>query len=235
MQYLTYLILLLSSISLADSRIKVAVVDTGVNYGKVPIHFLCADGHKDISNTYLNDVDGHGTTIIKEIIKTIDPTRHCIVVIKWINPGIDNLTDTQAVNRIANAVQWAVKIKAKYINLSLSGYGASSRERNAIEAALNSGAVVVVAAGNNNINLHRDCVIFPACYAFSNKNFYVVANYRGAFKERSSNYGGPVNAKEYGLIGTSQSAAVFLSKYIRGEYEKKLSNSISLINKLRSN
>src|SRR5690606_15565026 len=54
---------------------------------------------------------------------------------------------------LTNAVNYAVAMGAKVINMSLSGEGSSTALQNTIKSAVSKGVVVVVAAGNNSQNL----------------------------------------------------------------------------------
>lgn len=233
MQYVSLLLLLLSPIAHADTRTKVAVVDTGMPTSLFDSRYLCSDGHKDISGTGIVDRHGHGSMIARDIARNIDVSTHCILIVKWIDWGRENIQPPVMMQRIAAAIDYAVISNSKYINLSLNGPGSSEYERQALTLALMQGVVVTVAAGNDGLNLSHNCDAFPACYAFRNKNFIVVANYRGTTRQRTSNYGGPVNAYEYGPTGTSESAAIFLGKYIRGSYENKCIGTCPMPSRVR--
>jgi len=222
MQYVSCILLLLSSIVLADSRSKIAVIDTGISSGYSDSGYLCKEGHKDFSDTGIEDRHGHGTMIFGAIAKRIDPSTNCIVIIKWIDWGHESPSVPEMMSRIAQSVEFAAQIHVDYINMSLAGPGASALEEQALSIALNAGIFIAVAAGNDNIDLSKKCTIYPACYRFKSKNFRVVANYDGFMKWPSSNYGGPVNELENGGTGdTSLATAIFLGKHIRGSYENK--------------
>lgn len=218
----TLAFLLISNAYAGDLRERIAVVDTGLSYGSVPSIFLCKDGHKDLSNTTLEDSHWHGTLIISIIAKGINPVTQCITMIKWINYPIENISNSQTIKRVAEALEYAITLHPKYVNLSLSGGKAYKPEHDAIQKLLEQGAVIVVAAGNDGIDLSKSCNIYPACYKFNSPRFKVVANYDIGIRHIRSNYNGPVNEQEDGSsVGTSKSAAVFLSKYIKGINENE--------------
>lgn len=190
-----------------DFRIKIAVIDTGIKYSSDITPYLCNEEHKDFTSTSIIDNNGHGTAVSKLIIRNLDPSKHCLLILKWIN------TTSKASNHnIELALFYSYLLGVQYINMSLSGEDSySDMEYKVIGLLLKSGTKIVVAAGNNNKDLSKNCNIFPACYNY-NKNFYVVANYNKEDKIGKSNYNGPVNSKQYGKyldhLGTSYSTAI---------------------------
>jgi subtilisin family serine protease len=66
---------------------------------------------------------------------------------------------------IDNAIRYAADNGADVINLSLGGLGASSAQRAAIEYAIQKGALVVAAAGNEARSLDHGYFVSPASYA----------------------------------------------------------------------
>lgn len=232
MKYVSCLMLLLSTIALADNRDKIAVIDTGAYPETNPA--FCRSGHKDFSGTGIEDHYGHGMMVAASIARSIDPAKVCLLAIKWIDWNREDLTEKQKLARIVSSIEYAIASGAKFINMSLSGQSPNPAERIAISLALRAGIVIAVAAGNDNRDLSQSCDIYPACYGFKNKNFRVVANYDGFIKARNSNYGGPVNELENGGSGdTSRATAIFLGKYVRGVYENKCSNTCPAPKRLR--
>jgi len=210
--------LLLSSVSIAaDPRIKVAVVDTGILISKEIAPYICTDGHKDHTRTDLMDRHGHGTNVAHLIAQSLDPTRHCLVIIKWLD---SSTPDILAAFYLQQAIYYAAHSDVKYINVSAGGQANFARERKSIEYAVKRGIRVVVASGNDHANLDIDCIYFPACYSIMNSNFYVVgALDKDGKRAWFSNYGGPINAFAPGvnqswkteiiMSGTSQATAVY--------------------------
>ncbi len=209
-----------------DHRTPIAVIDSGYTHENSEF-VLCKGLRFDLTNTGIRDVMGHGTAITSIIAERTDLTKFCIMPIKWIHSPVHyrNMTqneDRETVDQIAStAVNLAIKHKAKIINMSLDGRLYLPKERKSIINALINGIKVVVAAGNKGEDLYQSCRSYPACYEVGLPGFYVVANYVGLFRVSSSNYGGPVNAKENGhnlLVngkyetGTSMSAAIKTSK-----------------------
>jgi subtilisin family serine protease len=202
-----------------EKRVKIAVIDTGIRAKTQIERYLCADGHKDFTGTGLVDRDGHGTNIAGIIAKKMDPKKQCIVIIKSFDPLSKNSTET-----LVNALKWAQNQNVKFVNYSGGGAGKNLEEESTIGSMLNYGVTVIVAAGNDSKNLSADCYYYPACYAFKNKNFYVVGNGQGIYRSPSSNWGGPITNIENGenvegegiiLTGTSQATAVMTGKLIK--------------------
>lgn len=200
------------------TRIKIAVIDSGINSSALK-PYLCDGGHIDLTGNTLTDVVGHGTNVTSIIVKNLNPKTHCIVIIKWFH------NDKAHLSAVSPAITKAIEDKVSYINMSLSGYAYDAQEFYSIQKALDLGIVVVVAAGNNGKNLGVKCDIYPACYPINNKNYYVVANFVDDVRFDSSNFGGPVNAFENGvninaggyvMTGTSQAAAKFMNDLLKG-------------------
>lgn len=195
--------------SSTDSRIKIALIDTGVNIQK---EYLCKGGHRDFTGRGLKDVETHGSVIANIISKSVDPKKHCFINIKWWH---SKYIKNENYYYILKA---AIDSGASLINMSLSGSFYSEVEETLMRKALKRGIIIVVAAGNEGKNLDANCNIYPACYDIKHKNYYVVGN-----KSRSSNHGVVVNMLEkhkatfQGKLfkGTSFSAA-FVSAIIVG-------------------
>ena len=210
-----------------EKRIKIAIIDTGLQMFDSVAPYLCEKSlHKDFTGQGMSDIVGHGTNITGIIASKINSKKHCIVIIKWFHSR-KNYSQHSTEHRndvIVLGIRYAVSIKAKYINLSLSGYKPNTYEKYEIGEALKLGIKVIVAAGNSAQNLSIKCNAFPACYKFQSEDFYVVANYYGQLRAKLSNYGGPVNYYEDGtdvtaggrtFSGTSQSAARCTGNLVR--------------------
>lgn len=205
---------------LSDTRIKIAVMDTGITFTKENSKYFCTTGHFDATGTGLRDNEGHGTNVSGLISKGIDPKTHCIIMIKFYNTA--TLTSKYSIDKtLLDSWEHLVDVHSSYVNLSLSGMSFDQDEYNTINLLLSRGTRIIVASGNDHINFNIiGCIVYPACYNFK-KNFYVV----GARDVSVGNIGGPVKyfAKGYeqtawGITktGTSQSTANFTSNLIRG-------------------
>lgn len=165
MMLLFLLLLFISKGYSEDTRIKIAVLDTGIDI-KEPYH--CEKGI-NLTKEPMKDQIGHGTNIAAIIGKKINSKTHCVYVIKIFGKGQRAW--------IHEGVQAAIAHKVKYINLSLSGLIPQEQERRMLKLALDRGIKISVSAGNDNYDLNKNCNVFPACYEFHNKNYFVVANY----------------------------------------------------------
>jgi cell wall-associated protease len=206
-------LLLFSYPARAEYRIKIAVIDTGINVDAKLAPYMCSTPGHDFSGTSLVDQMGHGTMITALAVEGLDPSRYCVVMVKWMH--LDGYAET-----IPRAINYAVSIGARVINMSLGGTTWSRSEEESVERALAKHIHVVVAAGNDHFDLSRTCPYYPACYRFKSPYFHVVASYDGDVREKWSNYGRGVTDKACGVYqgyrGTSYSAARVTNRIARG-------------------
>jgi len=195
----------------AEDRKIVAIVDTG--YSPIYEKYLC-QGYPliDVTGTGPYDHHGHGTNVAGLILKGLNPKKHCLVFIK--------LYDPSAVDLKLMYVEELVNIKPDYVNMSFEGNGYSVKEYRGLKYLADRGTKLIVAAGNEAIDLGKSCRIYPACHNIIN-NFYVVGT-----TDYYSNYGGPVKYKAQGtnqcaggpcLTGTSQATANFTANLLRSK------------------
>lgn len=200
-KFLCFLTILFSFNMLYANTLKVAVIDTGLNLKYSKYAHLCSSGHKDFTGEGFNDTIGHGTNVTGLIVNTAKIEDYCIILLK-----------AYSVKRayITEALEYAYSINVNVINISGGGFNPLEQERNIVEKILNSGITLVVAAGNNALDLDTNCNYYPACY---DSRIYVIGNY-----SNSSNYGTVVdsyydgeNKTAFGvtLSGTSMSTAIF--------------------------
>ena len=224
------------SYSKCDNKpVTVGVIDTGFGYqehGKEAS--LCKLGHRNFthqpevfkdnrtSTPIPLDLHGHGTNIAGIIDRLAKSTKanFCIVVLKYyVNDGYGS----QNLKATVDAINWAADIKLDYLNYSSGGEDPSADEFKAIERYLNGGGTLVVAAGNNGMNLDdKDHHYYPACY--TDKRIIVVGMLdKNGVQYRYSNYGSVVTRWEIGAevdgfgiseSGTSQAAAVATGKLV---------------------
>lgn len=209
------LALLLSTNALAiEHRTKIGIIDTGLEISKEIKPYICEDGLKDFTNTGTHDYIGHGTNIAGLITKDLPSDKYCIVVIKF---AVDYSFATM--QAYTQALAFAAKIKVKFLNLSLSGATPNQLEKSILIKMGLANTIISVAAGNDSLDLSKECKAFPACYGLEVKNMYVVS----AKDVTQANIKGPVNSYQKGLnvcasgiclTGTSQATAVFLNKLI---------------------
>lgn len=218
---LTLVMLLTTSFSLAQPRVKIALIDSGLNtQGLEP--YLCENWNQDLTGEGIKDTIHHGTTDAHLLTESIDPTKSCIIMFKYFSSA--RLSFNTYMNQ---AISKAIDLGVQYINISAGGEDASALEKSLLATALSKGIRIVVAAGNSHAKLtDKSCNYFPACYGFSSPNFYVVGNGDGKQIFASSNYGPKVNAWEDGtdrcyngvcMSGSSMSTAIFTGKLVRKE------------------
>lgn len=217
-------------VSLCKTKI-IAVIDTGFGIGwdgEGATH-LCKYGHKDFtggkSSLQFGTIDpvpvdehGHGTHIaglIDSYARKVNDS-YCLVILKYYDPKAN---DNKNLQRTVEAVYYAKRIKADYINYSGGGISPSPNEEEAIENFIHGGGTFVAAAGNENEDLAY--------------NSYCPAQYEGVIavgngtdephRVPTSNYGKRVNRWENGnnvvifnhsMTGTSQAAAIATGKIV---------------------
>lgn len=203
-----------------ETRKIVAVVDTGLPKDEAAKPYLCEKQY-DITGYGVEDRHGHGTNVVGLIAKTLNPKTHCITMIKWYHSNFEYNNDKTHLSRTAKYMQILKKLNPVIVNMSLEGAGYDAVEYEGIKALLKSGSKVIVAAGNDGMNLSESCTVYPACYALNNKNYHVV----GSMDFFRSNYRGPITnimpgANQCGifgycLTGTSQATANYTASLLK--------------------
>ena len=208
-----------------ENRTRIVVIDTGIKLEYLNNPALCKNGHVDFTNTTLDDQHGHGTNVAGLIANHINTERQCITIFKVFSEEKKTAT---IINRLQSKVIWivraiveAIKIKAKYINMSYGGNEPNDTEKLTIEMALKRDIRIIVAMGNEGKDFDQvPCDFYPACYPLMDKsNWYTVANRdnQGRYHP-TSNINGPekysyygVNQSAWGVVmsGTSQATANF--------------------------
>lgn len=204
-----------------DTRFPVLILDTGIDL-KDPYFkpFFCKRGHNDFTGKGLQDVHGHGTNIAGLILKDINPSRVCIKVVKFWHDR--NMLPEEIEAAYLKAAGRLYDADYHLFNFSGNGVSPLRTEERSLQVALGRGAYVVVAAGNEKINLGVSCTSYPACYKSLQKyqNFHVVTD-NGL---EAANKGGPAKYNENGrgqcykdscLNGTSQATANHTNRLLK--------------------
>ena len=199
-----------------ELRAPVVVIDSGVSYSQSKKPYMCKNGV--LSTTADNGIDehGHGTNIVSIISSKINK-KYCIVSIK-----VYKKKETP-IGAYISGLRLAVNLRPAFINISMDGDAGDFFETLYIQRALMYGAKVIVAAGNNSVNLDLNCRAFPTCvkkeiFSTYSKNMFTV----GATDTGTSNYGMIVTHRLPGkglgfpkMSGTSQAAANLTSRLVQ--------------------
>lgn len=186
-----------------DASVVIAVVDTGVMTTHPDLADNLVAGFNTITQTSnVADDHGHGTHVAGIAAAVTDnglglagvAGNSKIMPLKAMGANGSGLTSD-----IAEAIVWAADNGADVINLSLGSPYFSQVLQDAINYAYNLGAVVVVAAGNENTNALR----YPAA---CNNVITVAATDANNLKASFSNYGSHIDvaAPGVGILSTTR-------------------------------
>lgn len=136
----------------ATSTVVVAVVDTGVDSAHPMLEGRFMPGYDFIQNdTTPQDGHGHGTHVSGTVVDCTPGLNVKVMPVRV----LDNEGSGPS-SVVGQGIRYAALNGASVINLSLGG-GHSYYKDEAIEYALGQGAIVVVAAGNDNENTINVC------------------------------------------------------------------------------
>lgn len=209
------------SATMGDAAVKVAVIDTGVNYKHPDLAANClVDDGFDFQNYDSDPMDdeGHGTHVAGTIaaIANADGVAGAAPNCKIIPIKALGLKGG-ASSAVASAIVYAVLKGAKVINMSLGSTTATQTERNAVDYAVGQGVIVVAAAGNSNTVKPS----YPAGYA---SVISVGATDRDDKRASFSNYGSWVNLA---APGTEILSTDYRSTSTQGNYSVKQGTSMA--------
>lgn len=208
--------LLLPVTTFAGEKLRVAVIDTGLDLDDSRFsNYLCEpDSHRDFTGEGINDSIGHGTHVAGIITKNASNyNKYCLIIIKYFSYNVENL---DLVDSLVKAIKWAEIQNAKIINISSTGFKYSYDEYEAIKSAPD--IKFIVAAGNQGNNLDKiKNKVYPASHVLP--NIYVVGalDETGAKRSNISNYGSRV---KYWQIGDNVFSALpdFCCRYLNAIY-----------------
>ena len=137
--------------------VKVAIVDSGIDYGHPEFVGRIAGGRTFVGGTWKHDSDGHGTFVAGEIAAGGQQMAGLAFNAKLLIAKVVKPDGSVSLAGEVAAIRWAANEGARVINLSLGGvrdplnsqldtYSAS--EQAAVDYAYGKGAVVVAAVGN---------------------------------------------------------------------------------------
>lgn len=224
-----FLLLSFTSSSYSESRIKIAVIDTGILKSMEDMDFMCRDGVKDFTDTNPYDLNGHGSNIVGIIGEAIDTSKYCIQSLKFYK--YKKASNENSLFYLRALVYVSLNKDIKYLNLSLGGkYPINDLEGEVLFKILSNKTVVAAAAGNNGDDLDtKEGKFFPASFKEKSdfkkfKNFFVVGS-----ELKSSNHGSIVTDVFSGthikpdikgvraMSGTSQATAQKLADILKSD------------------
>ncbi|MEH7095211.1 S8 family peptidase [Neobacillus vireti] len=152
------------NLSRGSKKVKIAVVDTGVDLDHPDLARRLTTGYNAIDNSSKPDDDnGHGSHVAG-IIAADTNNGVGMAGITWYNPIIPvkvmGADGTGGSFYVAKGIRWAVDHDADVINLSLGNYQSCDVLESAIDYALEKNVVVISAAGNDNTSQRS----YPAAY-----------------------------------------------------------------------
>jgi thermitase len=151
-------------IELGNSSIKVAVLDTGIDYNHPDLqpNYL-AIGY-DWVNTDSNPMDDHWHgTHVAGTIAAVSNNGIGVAGIAQVSIFAEKVCDFEGLcpsTAVANGITHAADQGADVINLSLGGYTPTQVESDAIQYALSKGTIIVAAAGNDAV----DDIHYPSAF-----------------------------------------------------------------------
>lgn len=202
--------MLMFLLSIAFAReLRVAIIDTGVDRNYLHDIKLCEDQAYsfDYQDVYDYHHLKHGTNVAGIITSASNKNVCYIIINAWNGEEL----------HVIRSLEWLKTLNPDIINMSLNGLTYDALEDKHLKYFLDKGVKVVVAAGNEGLNLNIHCISFPAC---SDPRLIVVGN-----TDSTSNKGKIVDIikpyrkiKAFGtsLSGTSQSAAEVTKDLING-------------------
>jgi len=152
------------NLSKGSKKVKIAVVDTGVDLDHPDLVRRLTTGYNAIENNNNPDDDnGHGSHVAG-IIAADTNNGVGMAGITWYNPIIPvkvmGADGTGGSFYVAKGIRWAVDHGADVINLSLGNYQTCDVLESAVDYALEKNVVVISAAGNDNTSQRS----YPASY-----------------------------------------------------------------------
>lgn len=217
----------------AKEPIRIAVIDTGIVPNlDIP---LCKGLSKDFTGyDTLNDNMGHGTIVSSLVHIYAKDTNYCQVLLRVFDAN-DIKQDPagrpymdKSFQHVTDAMKYLNTINVDIINLSLGGAFGDREEQKLFQALLDRNIYIINAAGNESLNLDKECNWFPGCY---DPRIIMVGNLNPDNTPNStSNYGKRVNVWVIGTnikingrayTGTSFSAALLSGAMVKILHEQR--------------
>jgi len=160
------------AIEQGDNAVTVAVIDSGIAMNHPDLSANVVSGWDFVdSDSTPEDLNGHGTHVAG-IIGAVGNNSTGVSGVNWdvkIMPlRVFNINGSGSTSDFAAAVDYAVASGVKIMNYSGGGTGFSQTSYNAISDALDSGALLIAAAGNDSINNDVGTHHYPSDYDLDN-------------------------------------------------------------------
>jgi thermitase len=183
-------------ITRGSSSIKVAIIDTGVDYNHPDLAGGVIKGYDYVDNDWdPMDLNNHGTHAAGIAAATTNNSRGIAGMAPNVYIYAVRVLDANGsgtLDDVANGIYHAVDNGAKVVSLSLGGPSGATSLQNAVNYAASKGVVVVAAAGNENTS----AASYPAYYSNA---IAVAATDRNDYKASFSNYGSWVDVAAPGV------------------------------------
>ena len=217
------ILLILFSLNLQAKTIKVMIIDSGVSLSHTELLIHA----KDPKNEYdYDDPIGHGTHIAGLVVK------NTCLKIELISCRYINSSTNASISVSNSCLKRALEEKIDYINYSSGGQDFNLEEYNLFKKIISSGIKVIVSAGNERVDLSKNCNYYPACYRIPGMT--IVGSKNNGKKAYYSNYGLKEMKWEEGtdiistlpqgqwgkMSGTSQATAIRTNRLLRKECQK---------------
>lgn len=210
--------------------VVVAIVDTGVDIDHEDLkdqlwtNAQGEHGYDFVNNdANPNDDQGHGTHVAgltaMQSNNQIGGSGVIGFKVKIMGIKVLSARGSGSTTAIANGIRFAADNGAKIINMSLGGPGPSASMQQASQYAINKGATVLVAAGNDNRQLTSGNFYSPAGYGMTLKGMITVGSISENTNRRSgfSNYS--TSFVEISAPGSGNGGGI-LSTYNNGGYRR---------------
>lgn len=214
MKYVLLALFLLPNVSLAETRKRIGVLDTGISANMISADYMCKDTPVVTLSSKHNGLDwhGHGTNVIGLIAERIDIKKYCITSYSLNKDAyLSDMISLMKLMKHPNLIG---------LNISLSSNGGDAGEELALRELSIIGTTIFIAAGNSGKDLTKSCDSYPACHKSNIPKLIVVGNGKGGRRYLSSNYGKVVTVWKDGskvgnpvMSGTSQATAIACGEY----------------------
>jgi len=218
MKYIILLFLILCRFSLAETKLKVMVIDTGVDGSNLS---LVKHIPKQYQTSFdMNDTDGHGSHTFG-IIAEDACSQVELIPCKAFLKGIYTPRD-----RVFDCFQRALDLNVDVINFSGGGYGYNPDELDYLEKLNKKDIILVAALGNNKLDTTYN-PYYPASYDLPNivsvgaldpnKNAACFSNYndRSVWEPGVNIYSDYLDNTKKSLSGTSMATAKHTARLVK--------------------